>query len=127
EVERSDRDDEALERPVLEAVPHLRARLRLLPLDLVEVVDVEAPEVDQLARRVDLGLEDRLALPEHRRGVELGAPRAGEQLRGLEEDRRARLEGRLAPALPRRVRRRDRALDLLRPALVVLAEDVAMV
>ena len=74
EVERRDRVDEALERAVVGAVPHARAvGDRLLGVDLLGVVDVEAPEVDQLAGRVDLGLERRLRLAEHRRGVEPSA------------------------------------------------------
>ena len=58
-------------------------RERLLGVELLRVVRVEAPEVDQLAGRVDLGLEDRLRLAEHGGGVERGAPGGGEQLGGL--------------------------------------------
>ena len=58
---------------------------------------VEAPEVDQLARRVDLGLVGRLALSQHRRGVDPGAPRPGEEVGGLEQDRGPVVEGQVAP------------------------------
>ena len=98
EVERRDRVDEALERAVVGAVPDaLGVERRLLLEDLAGEVDVDAPEVDELARGVDLGLVGRLALAEHRRGVEAGAPRSGEQLGGLEQDGGAVVEGQLAP------------------------------
>jgi hypothetical protein len=42
-----------------------RGAERLVPVDLVEEVDVVAEEVDELAGGVDLGLEGVLALPEH--------------------------------------------------------------
>ena len=98
EVERRDRVDEALERAVVGAVPDAGAvRDRLVGEDLLGVVDVEAPEVDQLAGRVDLGLEGRLRLAEHRGGVDPLAPRAGEQVGGLEQDRAALVERQRAP------------------------------
>ncbi len=91
EVERRDRVDEALERAVVGAVPDAGAvRDRLLGEDLAGVVDVEPPEVDQLAGRVDLGLERGLRLAEHGGRVEPLPPRAGQQVGGLEQDRRAR-------------------------------------
>ena len=76
EVERADREDEPLERAVLEAVPHTRRRRRLLLVDADEVLGVEAEEVDHLARGVDLGLVRGLRLAEHRRRVERRPPRA---------------------------------------------------
>ena len=66
--------------------------------------DVEAPEVDELAGGVDLGLERRLRLAEHGGGVELLSPRPGEQVGGLEDDRAALVERHRAP-LGRGVRR----------------------
>ena len=106
EVERRDRVDEALERPVVGAVPDAGAvGDRLVGEDLLGVVDVEAPEVDQLAGGVDLGLERGLRLAEHGGGVEPLAPRAGQQVGGLEQDRAAVVE-RTSPAsrAPRRSR-----------------------
>src|SRR6476660_2427270 len=58
EVERRDRVDEALERPVVRAVPDAAGvRDRLVGQDRAREVHVEPPEVDQLAGRVDLRLE----------------------------------------------------------------------
>jgi hypothetical protein len=57
EVERRHRVDEALERAVLESVPHHVAADRLLLVQLLRVIRIEAPEVDHLRRRVDLRLE----------------------------------------------------------------------
>ena len=102
EVERRDRVDEPLERPVLELVPDAGAVDRLLAVELLRVADVEAPEVDQLAGRVDLRLKRRLRLPQHRRRVDRGAPGRGEQLGRLQEDRRAILERPVRPLAPRR-------------------------
>src|SRR5690606_3179838 len=65
--------------------------------DLVGVVDVEPPEVDQLAGGVDLGLPCGLGLTQHGRGVQPLAPGTGEQLRSTQEDRGALVEGEVAP------------------------------
>jgi hypothetical protein len=86
-------------------------------------VDVEPPEVDELARGVDLGLVGGLALPEHRRGVEGGPPRAGEQRRGLEEDRCAVVIGELAPHRRRIPRRRDGRVRVVDGAVVCRTEN----
>ena len=87
EVEGGDRVDEALERTILGLVPHARARERLLGVELLRVGRVEAPEVDELAGGVDLGLEDGLGLPEHGGRVQGGPPRGGQQVRRLQEHR----------------------------------------
>jgi hypothetical protein len=49
EVERAHGEDEALERPVLHAVPDAGGGAGLLGIDPGDVVDVEAEEIDQLA------------------------------------------------------------------------------
>ena len=81
EVERADREHEALERPVLHPVPDARRRDRLLLVDPHEVLGVEAEEVDRLAGGVDLRLVRGLRLVEHRRRVDRRAPRAGRSAR----------------------------------------------
>ena len=112
EVEGRDCEDEALERAVVELVARSVRRERLLGVDALREGDVEAPEVDQLAGRVDLRLVRGLRLAEHRRGVEPRAPRACEELGRAEEDARSLLPGGVRPLGVRRVRCRDRALDL---------------
>ena len=128
EVERRHRVDESLERAVVHLIPHARAADRLLAVELLREVRVEAPEVDQLARRIDLGLERRLRLAEHRRGVERRAPRRREQLRGAEEHGGAIFP---RPASPTRARasrgRGDRLLHVLRPGEVPVGEHVLVV
>jgi hypothetical protein len=127
EVERRDREHEALERPVLHAVPHAARALGLLRVDLAREVDVEAQEVDQLARRVDLGLVRVLGLAEHRGRVQRVPEVAGQQVRGLQEHGRPRVErhrGPIAAGLQGRV---DRALGLLDRALVEPAELLAVI
>ena len=108
EVERRDGQHEALERAVLHPVPGTGRRLRLLAEHLSGEVDVVAPEVDQLAGRVDLRLERRLGLPQHGGGVHGGAPRPGEQFRRLEEDRGPVVEVERPPAGRRLLGRVDR-------------------
>src|SRR4051812_41893383 len=77
EVERRDRVDEAFEGPVVAAVPEPAAvRDRLLGEDAPREVDVEPPEVDELARRVDLRLERGFRLAQHGRRVQPLAPRS---------------------------------------------------
>ncbi len=127
EVERCHREDEALERAVLHPVPRSRRGDRLLGVDAQHVLDVEVPEVDQLAGRVDLGLVRRLRLAEHRGGVEGCAPGAGEQLSGAEEDGRSILPGSAVPVFPGFGRGRDRPFDLGRPAAMDRCEDVVLV
>ena len=60
-------------------------------------MDVEPPEVDQLAGGVDLGLLDGFALAQDGRRVDPVAPGPGEQLGGTEEDRGTLLEGGVRP------------------------------
>ena len=108
EIERRDGVDEPLERAVLELVPHRVIARRLLGEQFLAVVGVEAPEVDDLARGIDLRLERRLRLPQHRRGVERVAPRRRQQLGRLEQHRRAIVDRtsattRGAPAVRRRL------------------------
>ena len=128
EVERRDRVDEALERAVVGAVPDAGAvGDRLLGEDLPGEVDVEPPEVDQLAGRVDLGLERRLRLAEHGGGVEALAPGTGQQVGGLEDDRGAVVERHRPPA-GRGVRRRlDRGLGVALRGGLEGAEHVLVV
>ena len=125
EVERRDGEDEALERPVLEPVPDAGRGDRLLLVDARHVLDVEAPEVDELAGGVDLGLVRGLRLAEHRGRVQRLPPRAGEELGRAEEDGGALLPRRPRPVLPGVGRGGDRRLDLGRAALVDVGEDVA--
>ncbi len=86
---------------------------------------VEAPEVDELARGVDLGLVRRLGLAEHRGRVERHPPRAGEQLGCTQEDGGALLPGSARPVVPGVPGGLDRLLDLVWAALVHVGEDVA--
>ena len=111
EVERRDGVDEAFERPVVEAgSTSPRSLTGCSPYSSCGEGGVEAPEVDQLAGRVDLGLERRLRLAEHRRGVDRRAPRRRQQLGGLEEHRGAILPRPVRPlALRLRARRRSPA------------------
>ena len=122
EVERRHRVDESFERAVLELIPHRVVADRLLGEQLLGVVHVEAPEVDDLAGGVDLGLEHRLRLPEHRRAVDGVAPRRGQQFGGLQEHGRAIVErprattpcARRAPRRPPAARARAWPCDMCR-------------
>ena len=128
EVERRDRVDEALERAVVGAVPDAGAvGDRLLGQDLARVVDVEAPEVDQLAGGVDLGLERGLGLAEHGRGVDPLPPRAGEQVGRLEDDRAALVERHRPPGRGRVEGGLDRGLGVLGRGVLERRQDVLVV
>ena len=108
EVERRDGVDEALQRPVIGAVPDaLGVGDRLLGQDLPGEVHVEPPEVGELAGRVDLRLVGGLGLAEHGRGVDPGPPRPGQQVGGAQQDRRAGIEVQRPPAGGRVQRGRD--------------------
>ena len=124
EVERRDRQHEPFERPVLHAVPGARARRRLLGEQLPGERDVVPPEVDQLAGGVDLSLEDRLRLTQDRRGVERRPPRAGQQVRGAEEDRGALVEGQRPPRFRGTSCGRDRGRHVRVGGVRHLTEDV---
>ena len=109
---------------MFQSVPRSRRRRRLLAIDVLHVVRVEPPEVDQLARGVDLRLECRLRLTEHGRGVEPHAPRPGEQIGCAQKDRRAVLPRHARPRGVRGERHVDRALDFHGARLVPGGEGV---
>ncbi|GAB3992735.1 hypothetical protein GCM10029992_02620 [Glycomyces albus] len=79
------------------AVPQARRGVGLLAVDALGEADVEAQEVDELARGVDLGLGGGLGLAEHGRAVEDVAVGPGDELGGPQEDRGAVGEGHAHP------------------------------
>jgi hypothetical protein len=97
EVERRDRQDEAFQRAMVEAVPYARPGDRLLGKDLPGEMNIEPPEVDQLAGRVDLGLDRRFGLPEDGGAVQCRPPRPGKEIGGLQEDSGAVIERQRPP------------------------------
>ncbi len=127
EIERRDRVDESFEAAIFQLIPHRVVAERLLTKKLLAVVDVEAPEVDDLARRVDLRLKDRLRLPEHRRGVDGVAPRGCQELRRLQQDRGTVVERPACPFFLRRACRGNRVRDVRFRRLVKAAEHVLVV
>ncbi len=127
EVERADREDETLERPVLEPVPDAGRGHGLLFVDARQVARVEPEEVDRLAGSVDLGLVRRLRLSEHRCRVEGVAPRPCQELRRAKQDRYPLFPGGAAPVLPGVGGRGDRLLDLGRAALMDVREHMLLV
>ena len=95
-------EDETVQRALLQHVPHAGRAVGLLAHDLLGVVGIEAPEIDQFAGAVDLGLEGVLALAQHGGGVQHLAIAAGQQLGGLQQDGGAVLEraSRPSPSWP---------------------------
>ena len=89
-------------------------------------MDIEAPEVDQFTRRINLGLERCFALAEHRRRVHHRAPTRGQQVRGLEENGGAVGETPVRPVTPSVARRCDGARDFFGAGLMHLGQHVAM-
>ena len=127
EVERGDGQDETLQRPVLHPVPDPRAGLRLLRQQPPRVVNVVAPEVDQLAGGVDLGLVHRLGLAEDGGRVDRRPPRAAQQVGGLEHDRGPVVERQRPPGRRRRRGRVDRGRHVLFGRVAHGAEHVPVV
>jgi hypothetical protein len=93
-------------------------------VQLLRVAHVEAPEVDELAGRVDFGLKCRLRLPEHRRGIDRVAPGRGEQLCGPQQDGRAILERPGRPLTAGRHGGLDGHLHVLRLGHVPVSQHV---
>ena len=99
EVEGRHGEDEAFERPVVHAVPHVGIRDGLLPVDVLHELRVEAEEVRRLAGAVDLRLIGALRLVQHGGGVEDVAVLRGDEAGHLVEDGGAVLPGRGFPGL----------------------------
>ena len=126
EVERRDRVDEPLERPVLDAIPHSGSGDRLVLVQALGEVHVEPEEIDQLGRGIDFGLVRGLALAQHRGGVDRVAPRRGEQVRRLQDHTGPvfpRPGGPIPISLPRGL---DGALGLFLPGHVPGCQHVPM-
>ena len=122
EIEGADREDETLERPILEAVPRGAVVGRLLLVDPQHELDVEAEEISQLARCIDLCLMSGLGLAEHGRRVDRIAPWTGEQGGRAQQDRRTLLERGRRPHLSRRESGADRVVDVLGASDCVLRD-----
>ncbi len=126
EVEWRDRVDETLERPVLHAVPHGVAADRLLLVELLRVVRIESPEVDELRRRIDLCLNRGLRLTQHRCCVQRGAPRRRQEFCRSQKHGRTILQRPAAPLTSRRERRVDGLLDVRRLREMPIGQDMPM-
>jgi hypothetical protein len=72
---------------MLLAIPDALGVLRLILVDLLCEIAVVTEEVRQFTDGINFSLEDRLALAQHRRGIQLGAIGTREQLSSLQEDR----------------------------------------
>ena len=113
EIERRYRVDESLQRAIVRLVPDAAIADRLIRVEVLREVHVEAPEVGELARGVDLRLERRFRLAEHRGRVQRRPISRGQQLGGAQEDAGALLEGPVAPVRPRALGGLDRLRDML--------------
>ena len=127
EVERRDGVNEPFECAVLQAVPCRVVAERLLGTQFLREVRIEAPEVDDLACRIDLCLKHGLRLSKHRRRVDGVSPRHGEQLRGSKQHRSSILERPARPLAVRGERRVDRLVHQLRRRFVKDAEHVLVI
>ena len=98
----------------------------MLCVDACRVGDVEAPEVAELARGVNLGLVHRLRLTEHGRSVQPVAPWSGQELGGAQEDRGSILPGCRRPIGPGTGGRVDSQVDVLRLAQMHVCQHVIL-
>ena len=128
EVEGREREHEAFQRPVLDPVPGgLRTVHGLVAVDLRHVLHVEAQEVRELAGRVDLRLENVLALGQHGGRVHPRPVRSAEQVGRLQEDRRTVLPGHGLPGRLRRQRGINGPLHMVGRAEVGMADGVLVI
>src|SRR5437867_12538144 len=93
-------------------------------MDLFGVMSIEPPEVDYLTRRVDLRLERRFALAEHRGPVDHGAPARRKEVGGFEKDCGPIGQAPTRPVAPRLARRFHRGCDFLRTSLMDFGEHM---
>ncbi len=128
EIEGRDGEDKAFQSAVFREVPFsLGGDEGLLFVNLLRVIGVETPEVNQFAGGVDFGLEGVFALPQHGGGVQQIAVFGGKQFGGSQEDGRAMVERHLLPILACLHGRLDGEVDLLFAAFVVFADGVLVV
>ena len=127
EVEGRHGEHEPLQGAVLQSVPGRGVTDRLLRQQLVAKMHVEAPEVDQLAGRVNFGLLHRFALAQHGGGVDGVAPGAGQQRGGSQEDRGALTIGSGCPRGSRAKRGGDCRVDFRGAAAGVLSQHQLVV
>ena len=99
----------------------------LLLVELLRVMRIEPPEVDQLRRRIDFGLDHRFRLTQHRGGVQRSAPRRRQQFGGLQEHRRTISERPVRPFAPCFERGLDRLVDVRGFGEMPLRQPMAMV
>ena len=86
-VERSNSEDESLERSVFDPVPDTRAVLGRLDLEeLLDVLYTEPEEIGHFGGSVNLGLPGVLSLSEHGGGHQFKPVLATDKVGGLEED-----------------------------------------
>ena len=106
---------------------HARRGQRLLGVQAQHEGHVEAEEIDQLGRRIDLGRVHGLGLAEQGRGIERRAPRAGGKLGRFQENRGTPGRGKPRPVGRRPPRGLDGVLDLRGIGEVGERQDVAMI
>src|ERR1700683_118393 len=86
EIEGCDGQDKTFQWPPFGTVMNTRAADGLDLVDLAQEMNVPPEEVDELAGAVDLCLEGILALPEHRRAVDIRPVFGREEVGGLQKD-----------------------------------------
>ena len=99
EVEGGDGEDKSFKRTVFQSVPNAVGGFRLLRVDLLGEVSVEAQEVGKLTSSVDFSLEAILALRQHRCGIDLGPVRTCNEVGCFQEHRSAVLPPQVCPRL----------------------------
>ena len=112
---------------MLNIVPETWRTLGLFLVNLLRVTHVEAQEIDQLTRSVDLCLVSRFTTVEHGTGVHLGTVFHGQKLRRFEEDARSFLPAKFLPLFLGRDCAVDRQLHFCRTCLVVSAQNMLVV
>ena len=127
EVERGQREDEALEGTVFHAVDLVGTALGLDAVDFGSKSGVVAQEVDRLTCGVDLCLIEILALPEHTGGIDDRTVFAGQQVCNFQHDGGSDSPVQLSPLLVRVQSRLDGHPDLFGSGLVVCGQHMTVV
>ncbi|GBF30959.1 hypothetical protein MnTg04_00910 [bacterium MnTg04] len=127
EIERRHRENKAFQRPVVHGVPHAIGGFRLHRVKLFHEMHVETPEIHQLAGGVYFRLENRFALAEHGRRIDLVAIRPGKQVGRLQKNCRAVFPVHRSPMTLHTGRCRDGERNFFFPGFVVSAQQMTVI
>ena len=126
EVEGSDGKHKSLEGPVFKSVPKPVRAFRLLCMDFLRIVGIEAKEICKFTRRIDFSLEAVLSLRKHGGGVDFGPVRSCHKIGCLQENGRPMLPAQGRPSWSCFKCSIDGLLDMFLGAIAEVAQHFPM-